>query len=53
MLLIKATSAIKNNNPMKKLGDTNSLKGAALFLAGGASDYVTGQVIAVDGGSSL
>lgn len=40
-------------NPMKKLGDPKSLQGAALFLAGGASDYITGQVIAVDGGSSL
>ena len=44
---------IKNNNPMKRIGDTDSLKGTALFLASRASDYVTGQVIAVDGGSSL
>ncbi len=44
---------IINTNPMKKLGDPKSLQGAALFLASGASDYVTGQVIAVDGGSSL
>jgi NAD(P)-dependent dehydrogenase (short-subunit alcohol dehydrogenase family) len=45
--------AVVQKNPMKKLGDPKSLQGAALFLAGGASDYVTGQVIAVDGGSSL
>ncbi|RNF38241.1 SDR family oxidoreductase [Planococcus salinus] len=44
---------IINKNPLKKLGDPRSLQGAALFLAGGASDYVTGQVIAVDGGASL
>lgn len=44
---------IKNNNPMKKIGDVNSLKGTALFLAGEASNFVTGQIIAVDGGSSL
>lgn len=40
-------------NPMKKLGDPKSLQGAALFLASAASDYITGQIIAVDGGSSL
>lgn len=45
--------AITSNNPLKRLGDTNSLKGLALFLASCASDYVTGQVIAIDGGSSL
>lgn len=52
-VLDKSGDAIRNKNPLKKLGDTDSLKGAALFLAGRASDYVTGQVIAVDGGSSL
>ncbi len=44
---------IVKHNPMKKLGDSKSLQGTALFLASQASDYVTGQVIAVDGGSSL
>lgn len=52
-VLDKSGDAIRNNNPLKKLGDVDSLKGADLFLAGKASDYVTGQVIAVDGGSSL
>lgn len=47
------TETLVNKNPMKKLGDPRSLQGAALFLAGAASDYITGQVIAVDGGSSL
>lgn len=42
-----------HNNPMGKIGDPVSLKGAALFLASRASDFITGQVIAVDGGSSL
>ncbi|AQQ54080.1 SDR family oxidoreductase [Planococcus lenghuensis] len=45
--------AIINKNPMKRLGDPESLQGTALFLASRASDFVTGQVIAVDGGSSL
>lgn len=49
----KNADQIVNKNPMKKLGDPKSLQGTALFLACPASDYVTGQVIAVDGGSSL
>lgn len=44
---------ITTKNPMKKLGDPQSLQGAALFLASSASNYITGQVLAVDGGSSL
>lgn len=40
-------------NPLKRVGDANSLKGAALLLAGDASNFTTGQVIAVDGGASL
>lgn len=39
--------------PLKRIGDDNGLKGAVLFLASSASDFVTGQVIAVDGGFSL
>ncbi|MEK3800662.1 SDR family oxidoreductase [Peribacillus sp. FSL H8-0477] len=44
---------IINRNPLKKLGDPNSLKGTALLLASHASDYITGQIIVVDGGSTL
>jgi NAD(P)-dependent dehydrogenase (short-subunit alcohol dehydrogenase family) len=46
-------SYLEKSNPMGKIGDPESLKGAALFLASRASDFITGQVIAVDGGSSL
>ncbi|MEW9502068.1 SDR family oxidoreductase [Jeotgalibacillus marinus] len=45
--------AIKSSHPMGKIGDEQSLKGTALLLASRASDYITGQIIAVDGGSSL
>ena len=44
---------IINRNPLKKLGDPNSIKGTALLLASHASDYITGQIIVVDGGSTL
>lgn len=39
--------------PLKKVGDENMLKGAAIYLASQASDFVTGTVLSVDGGSSL
>jgi len=39
--------------PMARLGDPSDHVGAALFLASDASDYVTGQTILVDGGSTL
>jgi NAD(P)-dependent dehydrogenase (short-subunit alcohol dehydrogenase family) len=35
---------------MGRAGETHELDGALLFLASDASTYVTGQVIAVDGG---
>ena len=44
---------IKGKNPMGTFGDELSIKGTALLLASNASDYITGQIIAVDGGSSL
>lgn len=38
--------------PLRRLGDTDELVGAALFLASKAASYVTGQVLRVDGGVS-
>ncbi len=37
-------------NPAGRLGNDDDLKGIALLLATRASDYITGQAIAVDGG---
>ena len=37
--------------PMGRIAETNDVVGAALFLASGMSDFVTGEVVTVDGGS--
>ncbi len=38
--------------PLRRLGDEDDLKGAALLLASRAGKHITGQVLAVDGGVS-
>jgi NAD(P)-dependent dehydrogenase (short-subunit alcohol dehydrogenase family) len=40
------------NTPLKRIGETEDLVGAAVFLASEASAYMTGQIIYVDGGIS-
>lgn len=44
---------ILEGTPLKRFGSENDLKGAALFLAAPASDFVTGAILVVDGGSSV
>ncbi|RIV19555.1 SDR family oxidoreductase [Alicyclobacillaceae bacterium I2511] len=44
-LLLKST-------PLRRFGSADDLKGATVFLASKASDFVTGAVLVVDGGSS-
>ncbi|MCX6013688.1 MAG: SDR family NAD(P)-dependent oxidoreductase [Chloroflexi bacterium] len=36
--------------PMGRIGETNEITGAALFLASDASTYVSGQILYIDGG---
>lgn len=38
--------------PLRRFGNENDLKGAAVFLASSASDFVTGHVLVVDGGQT-
>ena len=39
--------------PMARVGDPLDHVGAAIFLASNASDYITGQTLLVDGGSTI
>jgi NAD(P)-dependent dehydrogenase (short-subunit alcohol dehydrogenase family) len=42
-----------SRNPMGRIAEPEEMVGAALFLASDASSYVTGQIIAIDGGRTI
>ena len=48
-----AEPSIKARNPIPRVGSAGELKGVAVFLASDASNYITGQVIVVDGGRTI
>ena len=48
-----AEPSIKARNPIPRVGAAGELKGVAVFLASDASNYITGQVIVVDGGRTI
>ena len=43
----------ETNTPLRRLGEADDLKGIAVFLASPASSYITGQAIAVCGGTHM
>ncbi len=49
-LLTRTESLVRERTPLGRIGQTGELAAAALYLCSPASDYVTGQVLAVDGG---
>ena len=43
---------LANRSPLRRLGDDDDLKGAALLFASAAGKHITGQILPVDGGVS-
>jgi NAD(P)-dependent dehydrogenase (short-subunit alcohol dehydrogenase family) len=46
----RAAAWIKRSTPMGRWADAAEMTGPAVFLASEASDFMTGQVLTVDGG---
>ena len=51
--LPKIEKLINARTPLGRAGRSGELAAAALYLASAASDYVTGQTLAVDGGTTV
>ena len=49
----EAKKALNSMIPMGRMGSAEDIADLVLFLAGEHSDYITGQVICVDGGMSM
>jgi NAD(P)-dependent dehydrogenase (short-subunit alcohol dehydrogenase family) len=43
-------ASIMSHSPMKRFGNLEELKGAAIFLASDSASFVTGEILNVDGG---
>ena len=47
------TENVVKRIPMRRVGSVSELDGVTLLLASAAGSYITGAVIAVDGGQTL
>ncbi len=52
-MLEKYRDKIESENPLGRIGNPEDMAGLALYLAAPATRYLTGQVIALDGGRHL
>ena len=52
-MLTNYRGQIEARNPMGRIGCPEDMAGLAIYLASEAAKYVTGQIIALDGGSNL
>jgi NAD(P)-dependent dehydrogenase (short-subunit alcohol dehydrogenase family) len=48
----KSVEAMKDRHPLKQIGQPEDIAEMALFLLSERSRWITGQVLAVDGGMS-
>ncbi|MFP7296549.1 SDR family oxidoreductase [Neobacillus niacini] len=51
-LLEKVGEGILEGTPLRRFGSDHDLKGVAVFLAAPASDFITGDIVVVDGGAN-
>lgn len=51
--LAKSLDSIVKRNPLGRVGGDDDLKGLAVLLASDASAFITGQIVAVDGGRTV
>lgn len=49
----KILNSMKENNPLKRLGEPIEIVNAALFLASDEASFVNGQILGVNGGMKL
>lgn len=49
----EARSRYPNTNPMRRFGDVRDVTDAVCYLAGPSGNYITGEVLTVDGGSQV
>jgi NAD(P)-dependent dehydrogenase (short-subunit alcohol dehydrogenase family) len=52
VLIEQNKNALLSRIPLHRFGNEHDRKGAAVFLASNASNFVTGHVLVVDGGQS-
>ncbi len=45
--------AVTRGTPLRRIGEPHEIAGAAVYLAAPASTYMTGQVMVVDGGTTI